>query len=96
MDIEHGFFDQEQVDHLMNVDDIADPMHQLEELQGVMQQLSGKAGRRMEKVKNHMNQCGTCLSKMMKAGQLVPIEHYWAMGQMMGQGRLPKIHRQVN
>ena len=93
MDIEHGFFDQEQVDHLMNVDDIADPMHQL---QGVMQQLSGKAGRRMEKVKNHMNQCGTCLSKMIKAGQLVPIEHYWAMGQMMGQGRLPKIHRQVN
>ena len=96
MDIEHGFFDQEQVDHLMNVDDLADPMHKLEELQGVIQQLSGKAGRRMEKVKNHMNQCGTCLSKMMKAGQLVPIEHYWAMGQMMGQGRLPKIHRQLN
>ena len=91
MDIEHGFFDQEQVDHLMNVDDIADPMHQLEELQGVMQQLSGKAGRRMEKVKNHMNQCVTCLSKMIKAGQLVPIEQYWAMGQMMGQVRLPRF-----
>ena len=96
MDIEQGFFDQEHVDHLMNVDNLADPMHQLEELQGVMHQLSGKAGRRMEKIKNHMNQCGVCLSKMMKAGQLVPIEQYWAMGQMMGQGRLPKIHRQLN
>ena len=96
MDIEHGFFDQEQVDHLMNVDDLADPMHQLEELQGVINQLSGKAGRRMEKVKNHMNQCGVCLSKMMKDGHLVPIEQYWAMGQMMGKGRLPKLHRQLN
>ena len=96
MDIEHGFFDPEHVAHLMEVDDIADPMHQLEELQEVMQQLSGKAGRRMEKVKKHMNQCGVCLSKMIKSGQLIPLEHYWAMGQMMGQGRLPKIHRQLN
>jgi len=96
MDIEHGFFDPEHVAHLMDVEEIADPMHQLEELQEVMQQLSGKAGRRMEKVKKHINQCGVCLSKMIKDGQLVPIEQYWAMGQMMGQGRLPKIHRQLN
>ena len=96
MDIEQGFFDPEHVAHLMDIDEIAGPMHQLEELQGVMQQLSGKAGRRMEKVKNHMNQCGVCLSKMMQSGQLIPIEHYWKMGQMMGQGRLPKLHRQLN
>ena len=96
MDIEQNFFDKEHVDHLMNIDEIADPMHQLEELQGVINQLSGKAGRRMEKVKNHMKQCGVCLSKMMKEGHLVPIEQYWAMGQMMGKGRLPKLHRQLN
>lgn len=96
MDIEQGFFDPEHVEHLLDVDGLADPMHQLEELQGVMQQLSGKAGRRMELVKKHMNQCGVCLSKMMQSGQLIPIEHYWKMGQMMGQGRLPKLHRQLN
>ena len=96
MDIEQGFFDPEHVDHLMGVDGLADPMHQLEELQGVMQQISGKADRRIAKVKNHMNHCGVCLSKMIQSGQLIPIEHYWKMGQMMGQGRLPKIHRQLN
>ena len=96
MDIEQGFFDPEHVAHLMDVEEIADPMHQLEELQGVIQQLSGKAQRRQEKVKQHMNQCGVCLSKMMQSGQLIPIEHYWKMGQMMGQGRLPKLHRQLN
>ena len=96
MDIEHGFFDPEHMEHLLGVDAIADPMHQLEELKEVMEQLSGKAGRRMEKVKNHMNQCGVCLSKMIQSGQLIPIEHYWKMGQMTGQGRLPKLHHQLN
>jgi len=96
MDIEHAFFGPEHVAHLMDVEEIADPMHQLEELQGVIQQLSGKAGRRLQKVKNHMNQCGVCLSKMIQSGQLMPLEQYWEMGQMMGQGRLPKIHRQLN
>jgi len=37
-----------------------------------------------------------CLSKMMQAGQLIPIEQYWAIGPMTGQGRLPKLHRQLN
>jgi len=96
MNIEQGFFDPEHVAHLMDVEEIAGPMHQLEELQEVMQQLSGKAGRRMAKVKDHMNHCGVCLSKMMQAGQLIPIEQYWAIGPMTGQGRLPKLHRQLN
>jgi len=80
----------------MDVEEIAGPMHQLEELQEVMQQLSGKAGRRMAKVKDHMNHCGVCLSKMMQAGQLIPIEQYWAIGPMTGKGRLPKLHRRLN
>jgi len=96
MNFEQGFFGPEHVDHLMDVEEIADPMHQLEELQEVIQRLSGKAGRRIEKVKNHMNQCGVCLSKMIQSGQLIPLEHYWKIGQMTGQGRLPKIHRQLN
>jgi|TARA_Y100000031_G_C8065777_1_gene312775 hypothetical protein len=96
MNIEQEFFGPEHIAHLMDIEDIADRMHQLKELEGVIQQLSSKAGRRLEKVKNHMNQRGVCLSKMISSGQLIPLHHYWAMGPMMGRGRLPKFHRQLN
>jgi len=96
MDMEQSFFDEEHIKHLMEIDGIADPMHQLGELKQVMHQLSGKAARRQEKVKKHMNQCGVCLSKMMEAGQLLPIEDYWKLGPMIGKGRLPKLHYLTN
>tara|TARA_R100000306_G_C4332702_1_gene121078 strand:+ start:548 stop:838 length:291 start_codon:yes stop_codon:yes gene_type:complete len=96
MDTSNDFFDSEQIEHLMGVDSIMEPMQQIEELQQVMQTLAGKLSRRIEKINRHSAQCGFCLSKMIQSGQLIPLEQQWAMGPMMGQGRLPKLHRQLN
>ena len=41
MDTSNDFFDPEQVEHLMGVDSIIEPMRQIEELQQVMQTLAG-------------------------------------------------------
>jgi len=88
------FLDPEIVNHL--TEEVARPMHELMELHDAMASISGKAGRRMEKIKHHMMYCGTCLNKQIEMGTLIPIQDYWAAGPMMGAGRLPKLHRMVN
>lgn len=88
------FLDPEVLEHLQ--EEVERPVNDLLELQEVITALSGKAGRRMAKIRDHMMHCGTCLNKQIANGMLPPIEEYYEAGPMMGAGRLPKLHHMMN
>ena len=84
----------ELADHLRH--EMWNELTELGELQHVIQEIEGKAHRRMRKVKEHMNHCGECLSEQIKTGMLIELPEYWDMHQQAGGGRYPKLHYQVN
>ena len=80
--------DPETLEHLVN--EVPGSIKELYEMNEIIGRLTGKADRRMQKAKRHMMQCGTCLSRQMANGALIPIEHYWAAGGF------PKLHQMLN
>ena len=86
--------DGDTIDHLTHV--MLRITGELEELHRLVDKLSRKGQRRMEKIRRHMMTCGVCLSKQMRLGLLMPIEDYWESGRMAGAGRLPKLEWMTN
>ena len=71
-------------------------MGELNEFHELAGKLAGKVHRRTQAVKKHMMFCETCINRQMQLGLLMPIEEFYEQGQMMGLGRLPKVHYMVN
>ena len=71
--------DDETIDHLTK--EMPRVIGELEELHLLVEKLSRKGQRRMEKIRRHMMTCGLCLSKQIRGGALVPIKEYWEFGQ---------------
>ena len=71
-------------------------MGELMEFHGMAYKLAGKVYRRTQKIKKHMMTCEFCLNRQMKLGLLMPIEDFYAQGQAMGMGRMPKLHYMAN
>jgi len=96
-DFEHNPFtgiSPELSEHLQN--EMNNELQELGEFQHVIQQLEGKAYRRIRKLKKHMMYCGDCLSEQIKTGMLMEVSDYWTMHTNAGGGRYPKLHYQVN
>ena len=95
-DPEQPFFnlDDDTIDHLAH--EMPQITGELEELHHLVDKLSRKGHRRMEKIRRHMMTCGVCLSKQMRLGLLMPIEDYWESGRIAGAGRLPKLEWMTN
>ena len=86
--------DEESINHLANEDPRT--MRELEELHELIEIISGKRHRRMEKIRRHMMKCSICISKQIQLGLLIPIDEYWESGPMLGHGRLPNLKRMMN
>lgn len=81
--------DAETIDHL--TDEMPKVIRELEELHFLVEKLSRKGQRRMEKIRRHMMMCGLCLSKQMRIGLLAPIEDYWESVGADGTERRPRL-----
>ena len=81
--------DAETIDHL--TDEMPRVIGELEELHFLVEKLSRKGQRRMEKIRRHMMMCGQCLSKQMGIGLLAPIEDYWESVGADGTERRPRL-----
>jgi len=90
------FLDPEVLEHLQEQEEVERPINDLLELQEVITALTGKAGRRMAKIRQHMMHCGTCLDKQIANGMLPTMKEYYEAGPMIGMGRLPKLHHMMN
>ena len=86
--------DEETFNHIN--EEMPRVMEELMEFNEMAFKLTGKLHRRTQKVIKHMQTCGTCLNRQMKLGLLMPIEDFYAQGQAMGVGRLPKLHHMMN
>ena len=86
--------DEETYEHLNET--MPRIMGELAEFHELAAKLAGKAHRRTQAVTKHMMFCETCLNRQMQLGLLMPIEDFYEQGQMMGLGRLPKVHYMVN
>jgi hypothetical protein len=93
---EHQFFylDDETIHHLTN--EMPQVIGELEELHLLVEKLSRKGQRRMEKIRRHMMMCGLCLSKQMQLGLLAPIEEYWESRGIDGTGQRPRLEWMKN
>ena len=94
---DHGPFtgiSAELAEHLRQ--EMWDEIRDLGEIQRAVQQMDGKANRRIRKVREHMMSCGACLSDQIKTGMLIELPDYWSMRESAGGGRYPKLHYQVN
>jgi len=81
-------------DHLRT--EVYKELTELGEMQHVMQQIEGKAYRRTQRINEHMQHCGECLSEQIKSGMLIELSDYWQLRKQSGGGRYPKLHYQVN
>ena len=86
--------DEETFNHIN--EEMPRVLGELMEFSEMALKLTGKLQRRTQRVIKHMQTCGTCLNRQMNLGLLMPIEEFYAQGQAMGMGRLPKIHHMVN
>ena len=88
---EQPFFhlDDETINHL--TDEMPQVIGELEELHLLVEKLSRKGQRRMEKIRRHMMMCGQCLSKQMRIGLLASIEDYWQSVGADGTERRPRL-----
>jgi len=86
--------DEETLEHMQEV--MPRDMGELMEFHEMAFKLAGKVARRTQRIKNHMMTCESCLNRQIKLGMLMPIDEFYEQGQMMGMGRLPKLHYMVN
>ena len=83
--------DDATYDHLSEA--IPKVMGELMEFHELANKMAGKVHRRTQKIKKHMQRCGTCLNRQMKLGLLIPIEELYEKGLA---GHLSKLHYMVN
>ena len=92
----YAFFelDGETVNHLL--EELPQVMGELEELYQVMNKLSGKVHRRLQKIQIHVMACSACLGRQMELGLLMPIEEYYKGFEGLHQGLRAKFLTEMN
>ena len=74
-------------DHLG--EEVETELGDLVDLHKIVHRLMGKSYRREKRIQQHVHTCSTCLSSLLKDGQLRELKDVW-------QEDPPKLHRMVN
>ena len=86
--------DGETVNHLL--EELPEAMGELEELYQMINELSGKVHRRLQKIQRHLMACSTCLGRQMELGLLMPIEEYYKGCEGLHQGLRAKFLNEMS